>query len=80
MAEVAAHHEVHLNQVTAGRASCLRTRRGLSARKRCSDGKKCIRELYEKTGELTVERDFLSGALGKFRGPSGKRWSNGVGS
>jgi hypothetical protein len=36
------------------------------------DGKERIRELHEKIGELTVERDF-SGALGKFPGPSGKR-------
>ena len=32
-----------------------------------------IRELHEKIGELTVERDFLSNALGKFPGLSGKR-------
>ena len=37
------------------------------------DGKERIRELHQKIGELTVERDFLSGALGKFPGPSGKR-------
>jgi len=29
--------------------------------------------LHEKIGELTVERDFLSNALGKFPGLSGKR-------
>ena len=38
-----------------------------------ADGKERIRELHEKIGELTVERDFLEGALGKFPGPSGKR-------
>jgi hypothetical protein len=37
------------------------------------DGRERIRELHEKIGELTVERDFLSGALGKFPGLSGKR-------
>ena len=37
------------------------------------DGKERIRELHEKIGELTVERDFLSNALGKFPGLSGKR-------
>jgi putative transposase len=43
-----------------------------------ADGKERIRELHEKIGELTVERDFLGGALGKFSGPSGKRWLSGV--
>jgi len=38
-----------------------------------ADGKERMRELHEKIGELTVERDFLEGALGKFPGPSGKR-------
>ena len=35
--------------------------------------KERIRELHAKIGELTVERDFLEGALGKFPGLSGKR-------
>ena len=37
------------------------------------DGKEQIRQLREKIGELTMERDFLSDALGKFPGLSGKR-------
>jgi transposase len=37
------------------------------------DGKEQIRELREKVGELTMERDFLEGALGKLPGLSGKR-------
>jgi hypothetical protein len=37
------------------------------------DGKEQIRQLREKIGELTMERDFLSEALGKFPGLSGKR-------
>ena len=38
-----------------------------------ADSKERIRELHAKIGELTVERDFLEGALGKFPGLSGKR-------
>jgi len=34
-----------------------------------ADGKERIRELHEKIGKLTVERDFLEGALGKFPEP-----------
>jgi transposase len=32
-----------------------------------------VRELHAKIGELTMERDFLSGALGRFGLPSAKR-------
>jgi len=35
-----------------------------------ADGRERIRELHEKIGELTVERDFLGRALGKFPGLS----------
>ena len=37
------------------------------------DGKERIGELQAKIGQLTMENDFLEGALGKFPGPSGKR-------
>ena len=37
------------------------------------DGRERIRELHEKIGELTVERDFLEGALRKFPGQSAKQ-------
>jgi hypothetical protein len=37
------------------------------------DEKERIHELHAKFGELTVERKFLEGALGKFPGLSGKR-------
>ena len=37
------------------------------------DAERHIRELRAKVGELTMERDFLSGALGRFGSPSAKR-------
>jgi hypothetical protein len=32
-----------------------------------------VHELHAKIGELTVERDFLAHALGRFPGPSGRK-------
>jgi hypothetical protein len=32
-----------------------------------------IRELHEKIGQLTMERDFLADGLGRFVGPSARR-------
>ena len=37
------------------------------------DAERQIRDLRAKVGELTMERDFLSGALGRFGLPSAKR-------
>ena len=74
IAEIAAHHEVHPNQVTSWKSQLLENAAGIfGGNALAADGRERIRELHEKIGELTVERDFLSGALGKFPGLSGKR-------
>jgi transposase len=74
VAEIAAHHEVHATQVTAWKSQLLEKAAGIfGGDALATDGRERIRELHEKIGELTVERDFLEGALGKFPGQSGKR-------
>jgi transposase len=65
---------VHPNQVTTWKTQALENMAGIfGGTMVADDGKEQIRELREKIGELTMERDFLSDALGKFPGPSGKR-------
>jgi transposase len=74
IAEIAAHHQVHATQVTAWKNQALESMAGIfGGEAAASDDKERIRELHAKIGELTVERDFLEGALGKFPGLSGKR-------
>jgi transposase len=74
VAEIAAHHEVHPTQVTTWKTQALENMAGIfGGTLVADDGKGQIRQLREKIGELTMERDFLSDALGKFPGPSGKR-------
>ena len=74
VAEIASHHEVLPNPVTMWKTQALENLVGIFGGKAIADyGKEQIRELREKVGELTMERDFLEGALGKLPGLSGKR-------
>lgn len=74
VAEIAAHHEVHPNQVTAWKTEALQNLAAIFGGNVVADeAKEQIRELREKVGELTMERDFLHDALGRFPGLSGKR-------
>jgi transposase-like protein len=75
LAELAAQHDVHANQIATWKNELLTRAAEVfgSGAATQADGQEKIRELHEKIGELTVERDFLERALGRFPGPSGKR-------
>jgi transposase len=75
LAELAAQHDVHANQITTWKNELL-SRAAEIFSNGASDppeSQEKVRELHEKIGELTVERDFLERVLGRFPGPSGKR-------
>ena len=75
LAQLAAHYDVHANQITSWKAQLLEQATGIfgaGAVEGAADRER-IRELHAKIGELTVERDFLDSALGRFPGPSARR-------
>ena len=74
LAELAAQHDVHANQITTWKNELLSRAAELFGGPGAeSSGQEKVSELHEKIGELTVERDFLQRALGRFPSPSGKR-------
>lgn len=52
-AAIAAHHEVHPNQVTSWKTQLLQSAAGVFG----GDQREKLRELHAKIGELTMERD-----------------------
>ena len=66
---------MHSNHVTAWKNELVQRAGDVfagSAAGGSADAEK-VRELHAKIGELTVERDFLAHALGRFPGPSGRK-------
>jgi transposase len=74
-AELAAQYEVYATQITSWKNELLQRATemfGGAGTESTADREK-VHELHAKIGELTVERDFLAHAFGRFPGPSGRK-------
>jgi transposase-like protein len=79
IAAFAAHHEVHVNQVTSWKTQLLEDAASASGGQVGSgDERERIRELHANIGEPTVARSCLAGAFEDCFGSTGKRWTVGV--
>jgi transposase-like protein len=76
LAELAQHYDVHPNQITAWKGQLVDAAAGLfSSGSATPDAAPAVdvKTLHAKIGELTLENDFLSGALCKAGLLSAKR-------
>ena len=76
LAELAQLHDVHPTQITAWKSQLVDGAAGLfgpGSTGKPSEPEVDLKTLHAKIGELTLENDFLSAALGKAGHPSAKR-------
>jgi transposase len=72
LSELSARFQIHPNQIAEWKKQLLERAAEIFDRGKRSE-EPDANELHTKIGKLTMEIDFLSGALGRIGGPSAKR-------
>jgi transposase len=73
LVEIAQRYQIHPNQITEWKRQLLEHAPDIFSKERKSEQGPSVKDLHAKIGQLSMENDFLSGALGRIGDASAKR-------
>ena len=72
LVEIAQRYQIHPNQITEWKRQLLEHAPDIFSKERKGEQLPSVKDLHAKIGQLSMENDFLSGALGRIGDASAK--------
>lgn len=73
LVEISQRYQIHPNQITEWKRQLLEHAPDIFGKDRKAEQSPSVKDLHAKIGQLSMENDFLSGALGRIGDASAKR-------